>query len=406
MSTFQKIILAALLLGGVVAEGTVAAGSPVVVVTPNPTTSCSCIATVTVDPESPHVVKETITDSASCTSKGLKPTCYTATWLAEATITKQFSLATPQTRSLPSATPRTTTVTITVPEPIPTPTSTTPIPTSTKSATPSTSSTTSIKSKSSTTSSNPSPNPTPSKVSSKRGLAYNDPRLTQPFSGSKISWAYNWGSTPYASGQQSTGFNPSLEFVPILWSNAPGATSVWSANVKSCISRYSTKAVLAFNEPDQCGNGGSCMKLSDAVSAYQTYMMPLARTVSLGAPAVTNGAAPMGLAYLKSFMSACTNCHFDFFPIHWYGAASDIAGFQAHVGEAFAAVGNKPLWVTEFGTTAGSPADIQNFLQTVSKWMDESGMVARYSFFMTAPGYLIQAGGTALSPLGEMYNSV
>lgn len=247
----------------------------------------------------------------------------------------------------------------------------------------------------------------PTGISGKRGLAYNDPHLTQPFSGqgSKISWAYNWASLPYSSGQPTTGFNPALEFVPILWSNAQGATSVWSANVKSCISQYGTKAVLAFNEPDQCGNGGSCMKMQDSVSAYQTYMMPLKGTVSLGAPAVTNGGAPMGLTYLKTFMSACINCHFDFFPIHWYGAASDTAGFEAHVGEAYAAVGNKPLWVTEFGTTSGSPEDVQNFLQTVSKWMDESEMVARYSFFMDGPGYLIEANGTELSPLGKLYNS-
>ncbi|KAA6412437.1 MAG: hypothetical protein FRX48_03427 [Lasallia pustulata] len=112
----------------------------------------------------------------------------------------------------------------------------------------------------------------------------------------------------------------------VLWSNAPGATSVWAANVKSCISNNGTAAVLAFNEPDQCGNSGSCIQLPDAVSAYQTYMMPLAGTVALGAPAVINRGRSAGLTYLKNFLSACTNCHFAFFPIHWYSAVSDTAG--------------------------------------------------------------------------------
>ncbi|SLM40194.1 Uncharacterised protein family, glycosyl hydrolase catalytic domain [Lasallia pustulata] len=235
----------------------------------------------------------------------------------------------------------------------------------------------------------------------------NNIRRAKPFSGpvSPVSWAYNWFSMPYSNGQPTTGFNPALEFVPILWSNAPGATSVWAANVKSCISEYGTAAVLAFNEPDQCGNGGSCIQIPDAVSAYQTYMMPLAGTVALGAPAVTNSGGSAGLTYLKDFLTACTNCHFDFFPIHWYGAASDTAGFQSHVSEAYAVVGNKPLWVTEFGTTGGSAAEVQEFLQTVSTWMDGSEMVARYSFFMDAPGFLIEANGMELSALGEVYNS-
>ena len=133
--------------------------------------------------------------------------------------------------------------------------------------------------------------------------------------------------------------------------------------------------------------------------------MPLAGTLALGAPAVTNGGGSAGLTYLKNFLTACTNCHFDFFPIHWYGAASDTAGFQSHVSEAYAVVGNKPLWVTEFGTTGGSAAEVQEFLQTVSKWMDGSEMVARYSFFMGAPGFLIEANGMELSALGEVYNS-
>ncbi|SLM36435.1 Uncharacterised protein family, glycosyl hydrolase catalytic domain [Lasallia pustulata] len=178
---------------------------------------------------------------------GLKPTCQTTTIPAPATITR------------PRPPPRTSAPTTSSSEPTSTPTSTTPTSTSTTSATPSTSSTSSSASI-----------PIPKTAPGKRGLAYNDPRLTQPFSGpdSPVSWAYNWFSMPYSNGQPSTGFNPALEFVPILWSNAPGATSVWAANVKSCISKYGTAAVLAFNEPDQCGNGGSCIQVPDAVSAY------------------------------------------------------------------------------------------------------------------------------------------
>ncbi|MCJ1304143.1 hypothetical protein MMC08_006955 [Hypocenomyce scalaris] len=258
------------------------------------------------------------------------------------------------------------------------------------------------------TSTTSSSSPTPTKNSGKRGLAYNDPTLTEPFSlsgqGSKVSWAYNWYSTPYSGGEPTSGFNTALQFMPMLWSNATVLTSVWAANVQSAIANYGTTAVLAFNEPDECGNGGSCMAISDAVSAYQTYMMPLKGSVLLGAPAVTNGGAPMGLTYLQNFMGSCTNCHYDFVPVHWYGDATDTAGFEAYIAQAYDTV-NLPLWVTEFGTTSGSTEQIQTFLQTVITWMDQTSMVTKYSFFMDAAGYLINANGTGLSPLGAMYNS-
>lgn len=147
------------------------------------------------------------------------------------------------------------------------------------------------------------------------------------------------------------------------------------------------------------------MNISAAVSGYQTYMNPLAGTVRLGAPAVTNGVAPMGLTYLQSFISNCTGCHIDFVPIHWYGDASNSSGFEWYVGQAYAAAGNKPLWVTEFGTTSGTADETQSFLQTVMTWMDGSEMVEKYAWFMDEAGNEINANGTGMSALGSMYNS-
>lgn len=147
------------------------------------------------------------------------------------------------------------------------------------------------------------------------------------------------------------------------------------------------------------------MNLSAAVAGYQTYMNPLAGTVRLGAPAVTNGGGTMGLTYLQSFISECTGCHIDFVPIHWYGDAGNSSGFEWYVGQAYAAAGHRPLWVTEFGTTSGTADETQSFLQTVMTWMDGSDMVERYSWFMDQAGNEINANGTGMSALGSMYNS-
>lgn len=56
------------------------------------------------------------------------------------------------------------------------------------------------------------------------------------------------------------------------------------------------------------------MNLSAAVGGYQTYMIPLAGTVRLGAPAVTNSGGSIGLTNLQNFISQCTGCLIDFVP--------------------------------------------------------------------------------------------
>ena len=147
------------------------------------------------------------------------------------------------------------------------------------------------------------------------------------------------------------------------------------------------------------------MSLNDSVVTYQEYMNPLAGTVRLGAPAVTNGGGSMGLTYLQSFLNQCTGCHIDFVPVHWYGDAGNSSGFEWYIGQAYAVAGNRPLWVTEFGTTSGTAEQSQAFLQTVMVWMDASPMVERYAWFMDSVGNEINANGTGLSELGSMYNS-
>ena len=145
------------------------------------------------------------------------------------------------------------------------------------------------------------------------------------------------------------------------------------------------------------------MNVSSAVAGYQQWMDPLAGSVLLGAPAVTNGVGTgIGLDYLSTFIKNCTGCHIDFVPIHWYGDASQTSDFETYVGQAYTAGGNRPLWVTEFGTTSGTA---QPFLQTVEDWMDGSSMVAKYAWFMDEAGNLINSNGTGMSPLGGVYNS-
>ena len=57
----------------------------------------------------------------------------------------------------------------------------------------------------------------------------------------------------------------------------------------------------------------------------------------------------MGLAWLKEFWSACSDCHVDFVPIHWYDSATNVQYFKNYIQDARDAANGKPLWITEFG---------------------------------------------------------
>ncbi|KAG9976217.1 glycoside hydrolase family 128 protein, partial [Aureobasidium melanogenum] len=249
---------------------------------------------------------------------------------------------------------------------------------------------------------------TPVKNTGKRGLSYNNAAYTMPFSlsgqNSQVSWAYNWYQ---AAG---SGFNPALEYVPMLWSNASDLASSWTANAQAAINAGSTH-LLGFNEPDLClaGAGSSCIEMQSAVKAWKQYMEPFAGKALLGSPAVTNGGSPMGLTWLSNFMGNCTGCHIDFINIHWY--SNKYAGanyFKQQVEAAHAMSGGRPVWITEFGLDSSvsyTQAELTSFLEEVIEWMDATDYVQRYAYFMDTTGALMNSDGSGMSDLGSMYNS-
>ena len=243
-----------------------------------------------------------------------------------------------------------------------------------------------------TVASSAAPVSTASSSGVKRGLAYNDASILSGF-GSKVSWAYNWGS--------STASLSGLEYVPMLWGMASSFTNSWIANANAAIKAGSTH-LLAFNEPDYSGQ--SNLSPSDAAAGYKTYMQPFAGRAKLGSPAITNGGAPMGMTWLSSFLSECSSQSLtvDFIALHWYngGSADD---FQTYVKSAHQTT-NLPVWITEF-QAPGDTAQQTAFLEQVLPWLDSQSYVERYSYFMASEGILLTSGST-LSALGQAYASV
>ncbi|EEA28825.1 hypothetical protein TMatcc_002825 [Talaromyces marneffei ATCC 18224] len=230
----------------------------------------------------------------------------------------------------------------------------------------------------------------------KRGLAANDDVPVWQFGGSwnghnsQVNWQYNWDST--TSQKQ-----PWAEFVPMLWGTSSDHTSQWFDHAWYWLNNGGSGHLLAFNEPEQSGQ--SNLTPQQAADAWRTYMEPFAGHAQLGAPSVSND----GYEWLSEFLQACSNCHIDFVPIHWYNDHTLEFDLENWVNRICSLTGRQ-VWVTEF-QGFGSPDDQSNFLRSAIPFLDNNPCVYRYAYFGTADNskVLLNNGGPSLSPLGVQY---
>ena len=102
--------------------------------------------------------------------------------------------------------------------------------------------------------------------------------------------------------------------------------------------------VSSFNEPDLSSQ--SNLSPAAAATAWRQYMQPFAGKAKLCSPAITNGGAPMGTAWLDAFMAACTQCTIDCVAFHIYDSATNVAYFKNYITEIGQRYG-KPTFMTE-----------------------------------------------------------
>lgn len=181
--------------------------------------------------------------------------------------------------------------------------------------------------------------------------------------------------------------------------------SSWKTDAEAGIASGSTH-LFSFNEPDV----GAQANLSPqaAATAYKTYMSDMfggRSGVKLCAPSVTNGPGPMGLTWLSSFMSACTDCQIDCINLHWYGTES--SDFISHVKSVVSQYSGKDIFVSEFAlnnSPAPSTDTVTKFLSDTLTYLDGANEVTGYSYFMAATGSNMLCNGNQPSvPIGQTY---
>ncbi|KIM45991.1 glycoside hydrolase family 128 protein [Hebeloma cylindrosporum] len=200
--------------------------------------------------------------------------------------------------------------------------------------------------------------------------AISRPLSPSNFRSSLFSSIYTWSPWKPA-GSDALG----LEFTPMLW----GTKQI--ADFKRLVKAGYARTALGFNEPDHSGQAS--LDPGYAAQVWRDNMEPLKNIgYRLISPAVTS--APAGKTWLKNFINACSGCHVDAIAVHWYG--TDPQAFISYVQDFHNTFG-KNIWVTEFACqnfSGGSQCDqnqVNNFMNTVTAWMDSTGYVERYFAF-------------------------
>ncbi|KAG8872198.1 hypothetical protein FRB97_007891 [Tulasnella sp. 331] len=212
----------------------------------------------------------------------------------------------------------------------------------------------------------------------KRGLAWPsdntfDPKVFATASGGAVDYIYNWGTTPGAD------FSAIPSYYVMQWNGAG------IANLAAEIKAAGSNVVMGFNEP-------SNLTPAAAAALWIQYIQPLRTSIpgiKLISPAVTNAGAPSGIAWMDSFIAACTGCTFDgigyldntpqiaqyaFFGAFYDGTAKDMltsTGALTTVGNLYATYNAQGCNVT--ATTGGTTTSIASTSATSTTTSSAAG---------------------------------
>ncbi|PSR76384.1 hypothetical protein PHLCEN_2v8480 [Hermanssonia centrifuga] len=155
-----------------------------------------------------------------------------------------------------------------------------------------------------------------------------------------------------------------------------------------------------MNEPDL--ESQSNLSPAAAAALWKQFMEPFAGKAKLCSPAISNGPAPMGEAWLDEFLSACDGCTIDCIAFTIFDSATNVDNFKSYITNMGTKYG-KPTWITEFGAS-GSTQDQENFLEEMLPFLDNLTTVEGYAYFMAGNDILVDDSGNLL-PLGQVYNT-
>ena len=220
-------------------------------------------------------------------------------------------------------------------------------------------------------------------ASGKKGVGeYEQPFGAKTLSQLKISWYYDWRSTPDVQAAPA-----SVQFIPMIW-------GLKNVNAEDLHAAKATGAgiLLGFNEPDV--GGQSNMTVQQALDAWPELE---ALHMRLGSPAAGTGDDVKPDGWLARFMAGAKarGYRVDFICIHAYQSSFDPEQATKDLIREVTTVHRMyhlPIWITEYALARWSPsqqtpdaAAEASFATESAKALQAVPYVERYAWYGDAP---------------------
>ncbi|CAJ2503400.1 Uu.00g107940.m01.CDS01 [Anthostomella pinea] len=227
-------------------------------------------------------------------------------------------------------------------------------------------------------------------------------------SSSQISMVSNWETW------QPKEVPTDLPFSPTVKDQAHLSGNGWTG-LQSVISAKSNVIVQFYNEPNLNG-----IDATTAAQDWKDHMVPLRNNnkgLKLVTPACTSD--PSSKAWMDSFMGALGDDEQpDYIGLHYYTTSTNPVKFELDYAQGFIESGYKdygnskiPVMITEMSSTSRDPAQVQQFIEQMSTYLDGKDWVHAYGFtgvstavadsFSSPAAQLLSSDGT-LNALGKM----
>lgn len=159
--------------------------------------------------------------------------------------------------------------------------------------------------------------------------------------------------------------------------------------------------VQYLNEPENEG-----VSASDAASTWKSSLLPLKTQYNAKLVGPGTSSSDAGIAFQDAFMGALADDEKpDYVGLHYYSTegnpiAGEITWGQNYLTTAHSKY-NIPVIVNEIACTSRDSADVTQFSNSMTEWMDQQSWIEQYAFF----GATLEVANSFVSPEAQLLTS-
>ncbi|KAJ4390937.1 hypothetical protein N0V93_004536 [Gnomoniopsis smithogilvyi] len=215
---------------------------------------------------------------------------------------------------------------------------------------------------------------------------------------SKVTAVSNWDTWRPSEAPDSLAFYPTVRTIDMVsgdsWTQLLASLDKEKSAGRQTIVQY-------LNEPENEG-----VSASDAATTWRSSLLPLKTKYNAKLVGPGTSSSDAGIAFQDAFMGALADDEKpDYVGLHYYSTegnpvAGEIAWGQNYLTKAHSKY-NLPVFVNEIACTSRDSADVKQFSDEMTTWMEQQDWIQQYGFF----GVSLQVANSWVSPEAQLLDT-